>query len=149
MERHPVSSPRSPDTEPVALRHPVRRPAPRNVLLAQSAYYLATGVAPFVSRRLFERVTGPKREWWLVKTTGVLVTVIGAGTLSAVMRDRTTPEVVGIAAGCAGGLAAIDTVYALRRRISPIYLADAVIQLAALAGSPAFQRAANGQRRCA
>src|SRR5215203_1364377 len=118
----------------------MRRPTAREVLVAQGGYYLATGVAPFVSRRLFERVTGPKREWWLVETVGVLVTATGAGTLSAVMRDRATPEVVGIAAGCAGGLAAIDTIYALRGRISPIYLADAVIQLAALAGSPAFHR---------
>ena len=119
---------------------PVPRPNPRNVLLAQSAYYLVTGVAPFVSRRLFEGVTGPKREWWLVKTTGVLVTAVGAGTLSAVLRGRETPEIVGIAAGCAGGLAAIDVVFVVRGRISPIYLADAAIQLGLLAGSPAFRR---------
>jgi len=117
-------------------------PEPRQVLLAQGGYYVVTGVAPFVSRRLFESVTGPKREWWLVKTTGILVTAIGAGLISGVVRQRQTPELVGIAAGAAGGLAAIDIVYALRGRISPVYLADAVLQLAALAGSPAVRRAA-------
>jgi hypothetical protein len=35
----------------------------RRVLLAQGGYYVATGVLPFVSRRAFEALTGPKREW--------------------------------------------------------------------------------------
>ena len=125
----------------------MRRPTPRQVLLAQSTYYVVTGAAPFISRRLFETVTGPKREWWLVKTTGVLVTTVGAGTLSAVLRGRQTPEIVAMAAGCAGGLAAIDIAYALRGRISPVYLADALLQLAALAGSPALRRTEAGTDR--
>jgi hypothetical protein len=112
---------------------------PRRALLAQGGYYLATGLVPFVSRRLFERVTGPKLEWWLVQTTGVLVAAVGGGIVSAVLRDRVTPEVVGIAAVCAAGLAAVDVVYVVRGRIAPVYLADAAIQLAAVAGSPAFR----------
>lgn len=119
----------------------MRAPEPRQVLLAQGGYYVVTGIAPFFSRRLFEIVTGRKREWWLVKTTGILVTAIGAGLISGVVRERQTPELIGMAAGAAGGLAAIDIVYALRGRISPVYLADAVLQLAALAGSPAVRRA--------
>src|SRR5215207_3601886 len=95
----------------------------RPVLAAQGAYYVATGVAPFVSRRGFEAVTGPKREWWLVETVGVLVTAVGAGLIAAAARDRVTPELVAIAAGCAGGLAAIDVVYVARGRIAPAYLA--------------------------
>ena len=50
-----------------------------------------------------------------------------------------TQEVVAIAAGCAGGLAAIDLVYVARRRISPVYLVDAAIQAGVLAGSPLFR----------
>ena len=105
-----------------------------DVLTVQGAYYLATGVSPFVSRRLFERVTGPKTEWWLVQTVGVLVTAVGAGLLSAGARDRATPELVAVAAGCAAGLAAIDTVHVARGRISPVYLLDAVAEVALLAG---------------
>ena len=112
----------------------MRPPDTRTVLLCEGAYYLATGVAPFVSRRLFEAVTGPKREWWLVQTAGVLVTAAGAGMVSAGVRRRDAPEVVGIAAGCAAGLAAIDVVYVARGRISPVYLVDAALQVAALAG---------------
>jgi hypothetical protein len=110
------------------------RPRTRQVLLAQGGYYAATGIAPFVSRRGFERITGPKVDWWLVQTTGALVTAVGAGLLSAAAQRRETPEIVGIAAGCAAGLAALDTVHALRGRIAPVYLVDAIVQLAALAG---------------
>jgi hypothetical protein len=108
----------------------------RRALLAQGAYYLGTGIAPFISRRAFESVTGPKREWWLVETVGVLVTAVGGGLGSAAARDRVTPELLAIAAGCAGGLAAVDVVYVARGRIAPTYLADAAIQLALLAGQP-------------
>ena len=105
----------------------------RTALLAQGAYYVATGVAPFASRRAFEAVTGPKREWWLVETVGVLVTAVGAGLMGAASRDRVTPELLTIATGCAAGLAAIDVVYVARRRIAPAYLADAAIQAALVA----------------
>ena len=102
-------------------------------MLAQGAYYVATGVAPFVSKRAFEAVTGPKREWWLVETVGVLVTAVGGGLIAAAARDRVTPELLTIATGCASGLAAIDVVYVARRRIAPTYLTDAAIQIALLA----------------
>ncbi len=39
--------------------------------LGHSAFYVATGIWPVLSRRSFEAVTGPKREDWLVKTFGV------------------------------------------------------------------------------
>jgi hypothetical protein len=113
----------------------------RKALALQGAYYLATGAAPFVSRRAFEAVTGPKREWWLVETVGAVVTSVGAGLLSGAARDRVTPELRSIAAGCAAGLAAIDVVYVARRRIAPSYLADAAIELALIGAQvPARRR---------
>ena len=104
----------------------------RPALVAQSAYYLATGLLPFVSRRAFEAVTGPKREWWLVQTTGALVTVIGGALGSAALRRRITPEVLALATGSAAALGAIDAVYVARRRIAPTYLLDAAVQAALL-----------------
>ena len=106
----------------------------RGTLIVQGAYYAVTGVMPFVSRDAFEAVTGPERDWWLVQTVGALVTAVGGGLLGAAARDRVSPELVGVAAGCAAGLAGIDVVYVLRRRISPVYLGDAAVQLAVLAG---------------
>jgi hypothetical protein len=112
-------------------------------LRAQSAYYLATGVAPFVSRRAFEAVTGPKREWWLVQTVGALVTVVGGALAAAEARDRVTPALRAIAVGSAASLGAIDVYYVARRRISPAYLLDAAVQAALIIGSarPATRRA--------
>jgi uncharacterized transporter YbjL len=87
-----------------------------------------------VSRSAFEAVTGPKRDWWLVQTVGALVTVIGGALISGAVQRRESPELVGVAAGSATALAAIDVVYVARRRISPSYLGDAAVELAVVAG---------------
>lgn len=108
-------------------------PSRRTVLGALGAYYVTTGVVPFVSRRAFEAVTGPKREWWLVQTVGGVVTAVGGAMVSAAARDRVTPEITGLAAGSAVTLAGIDLYYVARGRIAPTYLADAAAQLAGLA----------------
>ena len=104
----------------------------RAVLTAQGAYYVTTGVLPFVSRRAFEAVTGPKREWWLVQTVGALVTVVGGALLSGAYQRRITDELLAVAAGSAGSLATIDIVYVAKGRIAPTYLLDAAVQLALL-----------------
>jgi hypothetical protein len=108
------------------------RPRQSRVLAVQGVYYLTTGLAPFASRRWFERVTGPKTEWWLVQTAGALVGVAGAGLTCAVIRERVTPEVVGMAVGWALSLTMIDVVYVARRRIAPSYLLDAGVEIAIL-----------------
>jgi hypothetical protein len=79
--------------------------------------------------RSFEAVTGPKTDRWLVNTVGILVSAIGVTLLLAARRRRVAPEPVVLAAGSAAGLAAIDTVYAARGRISKVYLLDAVLEL--------------------
>ncbi len=106
----------------------------RPVLLAQGGYYVATGVLPFVSRRAFEALTGPKREWWLVQTVGALVTVIGGTLLVSAARRRSSPELLGLAAGSAAALAGVDVVYVAKGRIAPTFLADAAIELGLLGG---------------
>ena len=114
----------------------------RRVVLAQGVYYAATGAAPFVSRRLFEAATGRKREWWLVQTVGAITTVIGGALASAALREDLTSEIIALAAGAAGALGTIDTVYASRGRIAPTYLLDAVAQGAFVVGLVAAQRRA-------
>jgi hypothetical protein len=105
----------------------------RRPLLVQGAWFVITGLAPFASRRAFEAMTGPKREWWLVQTVGALVAVVGAGSAASALRGRPAPEVVGIAVGSAAALAGIDVVHVARGRIAPTYAVDAAIELA-LAG---------------
>ena len=90
--------------------------------------YLATGVWPLLNIRSFEAVTGPKHDRWLVKTVGVLVTVIGAVLLIAAARRRVSAEVALLATGSAASLAGIDMIYGVRGRISKVYLFDAVAE---------------------
>jgi hypothetical protein len=95
----------------------------------QGVFYLLTGVWPLVGMGTFVAVTGPKVDLWLVVTVGVLVAVIGAVLLLGAFRDRVGPELVLLAVGSAGGLAAVDLVYALGDRIWDIYLLDAVVEI--------------------
>ena len=103
----------------------------RTLATIHGVYYLATGVWPLVSMRSFEAVTGPKADRWLVRMVGILAAVIGASMLSrraSADQDRVLPV------GSALGFASIDAFYALRGAISPIYLADALLELAFVAG---------------
>src|SRR6185295_11151143 len=102
----------------------------RLLLAGQGVYYLATAVWSLVSIDTFQAVTGPKTDTWLVKTVGVLVGVIGAVMLRAGFRRRPPSEAGWLAGGSALGLAVIDVVYVAKGRISRIYLADAVEELA-------------------
>jgi hypothetical protein len=96
--------------------------------IVQSAYFVLTGIWPIMHIESFMRVTGPKRDLWLVKTVGVLVAVIGATIGLAGLRGRLTDETILLAVGSALGLATIDIVYVARKTISPIYLADAAVE---------------------
>jgi hypothetical protein len=113
----------------------------------QAILYVATGVWPIVSMRSFEAVTGPKVDRWLVKTVGVLVTVIGCGLGLASRRRQLAPEIVLVAAGSAAALATIDVVYVAKRRILPVYLLDAVAEIALVAGwARLWQQTSRGSR---
>lgn len=111
----------------------MRRRHGRTLALVQGIYFGASGVWPLVHMRSFERVTGPKADKWLVRTVGVLVAVIGAVLSASALRRRLPGETAALAAGTAAGLAAIDTIYAGKGRISRVYLADAAVE-AALVG---------------
>jgi hypothetical protein len=99
---------------------------------AQAAYFLITGVWPLVHRRSFEAVTGPKVDFWLVRTVGVVVAAIGGGlALSARRGPSRDLELTALLA--AAGLAAVDVVEVSRARISRVYLLDALIEAAIVA----------------
>lgn len=101
----------------------------RMLAKAQGIYFVLAGLWPLLHRRSFEAVTGPKTDWWLVQTVGVLVTAIGASLLQSQRRAERKPETVSLAVGSALGLAAIEAVYSAKRTIRPIYLGDAAVEL--------------------
>jgi hypothetical protein len=102
-----------------------------DALDAQALYYVVTGIWPLLHLRSFMALTGPKADTWLVQTFGGLVAALG---LALVLRDggeRGALKRVSTAAALA--LATADVWFVARRRISPIYLADALVELALVA----------------
>jgi hypothetical protein len=104
------------------VRHPLR---------LQAGYYLLTGLWPLVHMTSFEAVTGPKTDDWLVQMVALLVVVIGTTIGWGVRRARevVAPETVLLALLSAASFTGIDLVHALAGRISPIYLADAGVEI--------------------
>src|SRR5918994_2688297 len=94
-------------------------------------YLVATGVWPYAHRRSFERVTGPKEDYWLVQTVGALAIAIGASLGIAVRRRGREPEtiVLGTASCIAFGLASVRA----SQTESRVYLGDALLEVAFLA----------------
>jgi hypothetical protein len=99
------------------------------VASVQGLYFLVTGLWPIFHIQSFLLVTGPKTDLWLVKTVGVLITVIGAVLLAASRHRRITHEIILLGTASALGLAIIDLTYALSGRIAAVYLADAAVEL--------------------
>jgi len=96
----------------------------------QSFYYTLTGAWPLVHVTSFMWLTGPKVDVWLVRTVAALLVVTGLVLGGAAKRKYISLDLVLIAAGEALVLAAVDVIYALIGRISPIYLLDAVVETA-------------------
>ena len=104
------------------------------ILRIQGSYYLATGLWPLVSMRSFEAVTGPKVDKWLVQMVGLLAATIGVTLLvGSRTKGRVGNEVLTLAVTSAVSFAGIDVVPAARRRISLIYLGDAICEAGLIA----------------
>jgi hypothetical protein len=104
-------------------------PLLRVILGLQGAYYVITGFWPLLHMGSFLYVTGPKVELWLVEMVGLLALVIGLVLLCGALRARPLGEVFLAAIGGAAAFAYIDIRYYLEGRLSPMYLADSVVQL--------------------
>jgi hypothetical protein len=105
-----------------------------DIAVLQGLYFLATGIWPLLSRQSFERVTGPKADFWLAQTVGILVASVGSAILQAKRRGRITPEIKLLGVASAAGLGLADLTFVVRGRISRVYLVDAFAEAALLAG---------------
>ncbi|HEX7002573.1 MAG TPA: hypothetical protein VF168_00090 [Trueperaceae bacterium] len=101
----------------------------RALPLVQGGYYLLTGLWPLAHITSFERVTGRKTDKWLVRTVGALAAAIGGGLLQAGRKGHLPRDLRTVARLAAVGFVAVEVPTALRGRISPIYLADALVEL--------------------
>lgn len=89
---------------------------------------VAGGIWPLANIRSFEAVLGPKVDRWLVYTVAGLLVSIGTAQLATKADPASVRLARRIGVGCAATLAAIDLAYVPRRRISQMYLVDAVIE---------------------
>lgn len=79
--------------------------------------------------RLFEFITGPKVDDWLVRMVGLLAVSIGITLLLAVRVGEVARAILVLAMTSALSFAAIDVYYALTGRISKVYLLDAPLEI--------------------
>ena len=112
----------------------------RAIASFQSAYYVSTGLWAIVHRGSFERVTGPKQDYWLVRTVGGLAVAIGVtlGASAAAERRSRDAAVLGITSGLAFGFADLQAATAASR----IYLGDAALHALLVSAWLAARRAA-------
>jgi hypothetical protein len=96
--------------------------------MAQGLFYLGTGLWPILHYGSFAWVTGPKKEPWLVKTTGALITAVGAALLVGSADGRSDASLRTLAIGSALALGLADVIFTAQGRISPVYLGDALVE---------------------
>ena len=108
--------------------------AGRTLPVGHGVFNLVAGIWPVIHIRSFERVTGEKVDDWLVKTVGLLLAVIGSVEIASSREDEVASELEALGIGTAAALLAIDLRYALRRRISAVYLLDGLAQAAWIVG---------------
>lgn len=102
--------------------------SPRAIAGAQAAYLVTTGIWPLVHRTSFERVTGRKQEFWLVRTVGGLASATGLALGVSAWRNSKPPEAA-VAALASGVVFAVADLRAARTE-SRLYLVDALLQVA-------------------
>jgi hypothetical protein len=112
----------------------IARAARSRIWLAHALYFVLGGLWSIFGRRSFEAVTGPKADYWLVRTVGGLLTAVGAVIGLAGARGRLTPELRWLAISTSGVLTTIDVIATATGRIRPVYLLDALANVVLIGG---------------
>jgi hypothetical protein len=101
----------------------------RFLILLQGIYMFVTAIWPLLSIETFMLVTGYKTDIWLVKTVAALILpmCLTMGSYVLIRTDARPPIILG--ASTAVAFMTIDIYYVAVKVISPIYLADAGIEL--------------------
>jgi hypothetical protein len=95
----------------------------------QASYYTITALWPMIDIGSFMEVTGPKADTWLVKLVALLLLVISLAIVTG-LRSRENYLVVRVLSiSSCFVLAAVDIYYVYDHVISPVYMADAALEL--------------------
>ncbi len=98
----------------------------QKIFFFQGLYYFITALWPFLSIASFEKVTGPKKERWLVYTVAGLLICSSVLFLFTGMNERNPPiESFIIAFSNCLILFFIDIIFVSKKTIPKIYLLDA------------------------
>lgn len=106
--------------------------SPRKLAAAHGAYYVVTGAWSLVDRRSFEHITGPKRDYWLVRLVGALAVAVGVSLGATVITGHRRKEAVTLA--LATSLAFVVADVHAARSVSRVYLGDVVLHAIFLPG---------------
>ena len=104
------------------------------VALAQIAYWTFGALWPLVNIHSFEKITGHKREDWLVRTVALMMlsVIVTLDAMRRTRRDDAAMRTLGATSTAAlGGVALVGS---LVGRISPVYLMDALVDAALFVG---------------
>lgn len=100
------------------------------ISLIQGIYYLVTGLWPLVHIDSFMLVTGNVTDIRLIKTVGLLVTVIAITLLFSRFRVNDYSIIFTLGILCTLVFSAVDLYYTFAGELSKIYIIDAVVQIA-------------------
>ena len=110
------------------------RTARSRTWVAHALYFGIGGIWAVAGRRSFEAITGPKSDYWLVRTVGGLLAAVGGVIGLAGASQRITPEIRWLAVTTSGVLTAIDLVYTASGRVRRVYLLDAIANAILIGG---------------
>jgi hypothetical protein len=105
----------------------VDRLSPRQVLAAQSVYYLVTGLWPVVHFPSFRFVVGPKPDRFQFFTTTWLIVVIGTALGFGARARRPDPAVATLGVVSAAAFVGVEAWYL--RSIRKVFLVDLLAEL--------------------
>lgn len=104
---------------------------PPAAVVQGAVWVVLVGLWPLLAYRLFEKVTGPKTDSWLVRTVAGLGLTIGSTLLAQTAAGRArAPETALLGLGALTSLGVADVYYSTTGRISKVYLLDTLEHLA-------------------
>lgn len=102
----------------------------KTILSFFSFYYFITGLWPFIHYGSFERITGPKKEKWLVYTVSSLIVITSLVVFRSLKEENfLNPTILMLVIGNATALIVIDVLFSYKKIISKVYLLDAFVQI--------------------
>ena len=100
----------------------------------QGWFYVLTGLWPVFHGYSFQLITGFKADFWLAQTVGLLLAASGTVLVLAAGARRLTRELALLGGLQALALAGVDFYCVRLPNTTPVYLVDAVAELALVTG---------------